>query len=103
MLLIIDINHLSQKKSHKQSCLSEYSFECIQSSLILQFQKKYPTHSIVPRFVRLKSLRVDWISDSQIFDEKIRGKVKEMVTCLLQNSLHAKVDIILKSGSTYRY
>ncbi|WJX49206.1 hypothetical protein P8452_35670 [Trifolium repens] len=66
------------------------------------FQKKYPTQSIVPCFVRLEFLVVRWISDSQIFDKTIRGKVKEMVTCLLQNSLDAKVDIILKSGSTRR-
>jgi hypothetical protein len=66
----------------------------------MQFQKRYPTHDIVPCFVRLKSLKVIFRSDSQIFDEIIRGKVKEMATCLLQNSLHAKVDIILKTEST---
>ncbi|CAJ2645187.1 unnamed protein product [Trifolium pratense] len=66
------------------------------------FQKKYPTNIIVPCFVRLKSLEVLWTSDSQIFDEIIIGKVKEMVTCLLQNSLRAKVDVILKAGSTPR-
>ncbi|KAK2387772.1 glycine-rich RNA-binding protein 4, mitochondrial [Trifolium repens] len=42
-------------------------------SLIHQIQKKYPTHSIVPCFVRLKSLMVKWRSDSQIFDEVLRG------------------------------
>jgi hypothetical protein len=69
----------------------------------MQIQKKYPTHSIVPCFVRLKSLMVKWISDSQIFDEVLRGEVKETVSCLLQNSPHAKVEIILKAGSTFRY
>ncbi|CAJ2656169.1 unnamed protein product [Trifolium pratense] len=67
---------------------------------IHNFQKRYPTRGIVPCFVRLESLKVVFRSDdSQIFDEIIRGKVKEMVTCLLQNSLHAKVDIILKTES----
>ncbi|WJX48751.1 hypothetical protein P8452_35274 [Trifolium repens] len=65
------------------------------------FQKKYPTRSIVPCFVNLKSLKVK-VSDSEVFDEKIRGEINEMVPYLLQNSLHAKVDTILYPGSIYR-
>ena len=57
----------------------------------------------LPCFVRLKSLEVELESDSMIFDEIIRGKVREMVTNLLQKSLHARVDIIMKAGLTFRY
>ncbi|CAJ2654780.1 unnamed protein product [Trifolium pratense] len=58
-------------------------------------------HGIIPCFVRLKSLEIQMSCDEPlIFHEMIRGEVRKKATCILQKCLHAKVDIILKSGST---